>query len=188
MIEGTFVRFGSTDRKATHAKIGEMQLGSKKLSFSTMIYDNKLNNSPYVISNDELSEFLDRINLKSKDKAINANKLLEWELIDINLDELVATNGCMLLKSNPFNYRYIKIGFCDGTNKVNLIHDEEFHGSIIEQYENRIHRIKEILNEGFVHKAIRSRKYSLPEEVIREIMANAIWNGTPFMDIYYKVI
>ena len=174
MIEGTFVRFGSTYRKATHAQIGEMQLGSKKLSFSTMIHNNKLNNSPYLISNDELSEFLDRINSKSKDKPINENKLLEWELIDKNFDELVATNGYMLLNSNPFNYSYIKIGFFDGTNKVNLIHDEEFHGSIIEQYENCIHRLKEILNEGFIFKAVRSRKYSVPEEVIREIMANAI--------------
>lgn len=174
LVEGTYVRFGSTDRKATQSQIDEMKLSTKRLSFSTMTYKDKKNNKPCVVSKEELAQFLVELNQKNVSKNINERKLLEWELLKKHFDELNATNGYMLLTSNPFSYSYIKIGLFEGTNKAKLINEEVFNGDIIKQYVNCVNRIKEIIYEGFEFKAVRQRKYFVPEVVIREIIANAV--------------
>lgn len=172
-IEGTYVRFGSTDRVATQSQKEELVLISKRKSYTGEIYYNS-NNERHLITREELSSFLEMINNKNILKEINEDKLLEWGLIDEIFEENYATNGYMLLKCNPFPYSYIKLGQFKGKTKAGLFYEENITGSIIKQYEDIVEKIKEILNEGYSFKKIRTKNYLIPEEVIREIIANAV--------------
>lgn len=172
IYEGTYVRFESTDRIATQSQVDELKLTSKRLSFSSSIYNT--NNSSHPLSKEELSDFLVQINQKNINKKINLNKLIEWELVVKRFDKNYATNGYMLLTSNPFSDAYIKLGLFQTKNKAKLMNEEIFTGSIIEQYENAVERTKEILNIGFNFQNVRRKEYEMPEVVIREIIANAV--------------
>ncbi len=173
IVEGTYVRFGSTDRVATQSQIEELRLTSIRKSFSGTTYKNE-SNERHEVSEDELSEFLIMVNEKNVLKNINENKLLEWDLIENTFENNFATNGYMLLKNNPFSYAYVKLGIFEGTTKANLKEEKVFAGSIIEQYENVVDSIKDFLHKGYIFRKTRARDYYIPEEVIREIVANAI--------------
>ena len=128
VINGTYVRFESTDRVATEAQIDELKMISKRMSFSNSVYNN--HNRGQALNDGNLSEFINQINQKSENvsKKINFNKLLKWELVVERFDEFYATNGYMLLTSNPFSHAYIKLGLFEGKNKANLIINETFTG------------------------------------------------------------
>ncbi len=138
-----------------------------------MLY-NKTDNNSHIISQAELSQFIKYINQKNILKGVTASKLFEWKLIEKRFNDIYATNGYMLLTSNPFSYSYVKLGLFEGLNKTKLITEEIFSGSIIEQYENAKSRVVEILYKGFELIAVRRKEYLVPEVVIREIIANAI--------------
>lgn len=138
-IEGTYVRFGSTDRVATQSQKEELVLISKRKSYSGEIYYNS-NNERHLITREELSSFLEMINNKNTLKEISEKKLLEWGLIDEIFEEYYATNGYMLLKSNPFPYSYVKLGQFKGETKSDLFYEENITGSIINQYEDTVEK------------------------------------------------
>lgn len=169
---GTYVRFGSTDRIATKSQVYELTLSSERRSFVSELY--KLNNKPKELEKSEVLEFIDMVNSHNVVRDININKLLEWNLIENNFDKYFATKGYMLLTNNPYNYSYIQLGVFDGVNKSNLIHDERINGSIIDQYNKTVDTILDILSKGYLFKKVRKKEYQIPEEVIREIVANAI--------------
>ncbi len=169
---GTYVRFGSTDRIATSSQIFELTMSSERRSFVSELF--KPNNMPKELEKKEIFDFIDEINTYNKGRDININKLLEWNLIENNFEKYFATKGYMLLTKNPFNYSYIQIGVFDGTNKSNLIHDERIAGSIINQYNKTIDSLLDILSKGYLFKRVRKKEYQIPEEVIRELVANAI--------------
>lgn len=168
MYEGCYVRFGSTDRVATNALVHELVLNSKRQSFTSSIYDNN------VVSNKEISEFLSRLNKSNSHKKINIKKLEEWQLIIKQFDDYYASNGYMLLTSNPFPTSVIKLGLFEGTNKARMLDEEIFEGDIINQYDGVIDRILELLSKGFNFSRIRIKEYTIPQVVIREIVANAV--------------
>lgn len=172
--DGTYVRFGSSDRIATQTQIEELRMNKNRASYSGLVYLSN-ENRPYIISEEEIEEFLNYVNIRNESrKVISVHKLLEWRLIINNFDEWHATNGYMLLTTNPFNDSYLKVGIFKGTNKAGLMDEEIFTGSIIKQYEEVVKMVKTILNEGYNFKNVRTKNYLVPEEVIREIIANAI--------------
>lgn len=172
--EGVFVRFGSTDRIATQAQIEELELMGKRTVFSNERYTSLIDQSSYEISKNELNNFLREINSKNVLKEININKLLEWEVILKNFNKYYATNGYMLITSNPFSYAYIRLGVFNGVDKANLYKQNTFEGSLIDQYEAVIDSLKGYLDKGYNFDGVRTKEYVIPEVVIREIIANAI--------------
>lgn len=171
--KGTYVRFSSSDRVATQAQIDELKLKSKRTVFSNDRYMSK-NNEPYELSIGEINEFLDEINKNRRSKKINLSKLLEWEVIFKIFDKYYATNGFMLMNSNPFSYAYIRLGIFRGTDKAKFHDQKSFEGSIIGQYEAVIESLKDILNKGYNLDSVRIKEFAIPEVVIREIVANAV--------------
>lgn len=173
ITDGTYQRFGSTDRVATEAQLNELKFNSKRLHFSNSIYEASDPQSS-LLSEEDVGDFLQVINKKNIIKEITSNKLVEWELITKRFDEHHATNGYMLLTSNPFSYAYIKLGVFDGIDKAKMLHEESFTGSIIEQYNHATKRINEILTKGYDFTSVRRKEYAIPEVVTREIVANAV--------------
>lgn len=169
---GTYVRFGSTDRKATSSQIFELTMSSERRSFVSELF--KPNNIAKELHEKEILEFIDEMNKYTTGRGININKLLEWNLLESSFGKYYATKGFMLLTNNPLNYSYIQIGVFDGINKSNLIHDERIGGSIIDQFNKTIDSLLDILSKGYLFKKVRKKEYQIPKEVIREIVANAI--------------
>lgn len=64
VINGTYVRFESTDRVATEAQIDELKMISKRMSFSNSVYNN--HNRGQALNDGNLSEFINQINQKSE--------------------------------------------------------------------------------------------------------------------------
>lgn len=170
-MKGVFVRFGSTDRLATTSQVLELSMLGQRRSFSSELF--KQNNVPIEIEDMEITKFVNTIN-SQKEKKITIDKQIEWDLIEMTFDKYYATNGFMLLTSNPFGYCYVKIAHFAGTNKSNMVHEEVIKGNIIEQYNNVVDYVLTSLTEGYTFKKVRKQTYDIPEEVVREIVANSI--------------
>jgi len=171
--EGVYVRFGSTDQKATNSQKLELRFKRSKETFTSEIYNK--NNKLIKIDELELSEFLKVVNSQIKsDKEINLNKLLEWNLIKYEFDTLYATNGLMLLKESAFSQSYIKLGVFSGITKSKLMKDYEIKGSIISQYHEAMKILLSELDDGYSFSMLREKKYKVPEIVLREVLSNAI--------------
>jgi len=171
--EGCYVRFGSTDQKATNSQRLELRLNRNNETFTSEIYNK---NAKLVKRDDaEISKFLSFINTQIKSgKSLNENKLLEWKLLRTEFDNVYATNGLMLLTENPFSQSYIKIGVFKGVTKSEIKKDYVINGSIIAQYFEAMKVLLNELEDGYSIATIREMKYKVPEIAIREILANAI--------------
>lgn len=170
---GCYVRYGSTDRLATESERQELLLSRKSTYFSNEIYEDNFNK--VVLNSEEINDFIELINAKIRTKKIiDINKLTEWSLIKTLSKNRVATNGYMLLTSNPFSNGVIRIGVFEGNTKSRLKTEFVIEGSVIRQFEESLNTILEWLEDGFTFEAKREIKYKLPPTAIREILANAI--------------
>lgn len=177
---GIYVRLGSIDRVATIAQIEELKLRSRNLSFSNSVYYD--NNRSVVIPHDDIQELLSRLNTSGRENVVNLNKLLEWQVVLEEFGKTIASNAYMLLTSNPFPNAYIKIGIFGSDNRADLIHEEYFKGSIIDQYIDVTKRIQELLDKGYNFQNQRFKEYDVPEIVIQEIISNAIIHRSYYDD------
>lgn len=171
--DGCYVRYGSTDQKATNSQRMELYYTQINEAFSNKIYER----NGVLFKQDEINidDFITYLNKYSKfNREITNHKLIEWSLLKDNFNEIYATNGLMLLTNNPFNYAYVRIGIFSGYNKTNLIDDFEIKGNLITQYYKTIEFLLEKLKIGYEIKIIREMKYKVPEIALREIIANAI--------------
>lgn len=169
--KSTYVRFGTSDLIATQAQILDMQLNSENLNFTDQIYKRKINKG---LSESDINNFIKKINSINRDKKITLEKTLEWSLVLKEFSTLLATNGYMLLTSKSFPNAYIKIGIFEGKNKAKLLNEDIFEGSIIEQYQEVTKYLQNYFSKGYEFKLQREKMAVIPEEAIREIIANAI--------------
>ncbi len=170
---GCYVRYGSTDQKATNSQRMELYHTQINEAFSNKIYEK--NGVLFKQEEININDFTTYLNKYSKfNREITNHKLIEWSLLKDNFNEIYATNGLMLLTHNPFNYAYVRIGIFSGYNKTNLIDDFEIKGNLITQYYKTIEFLLENLKIGYEIKIIREMKYKVPEIALREIIANAI--------------
>lgn len=170
---GCYIRYGSTDQKATSAQRKELIFNHKNETFTSKLYEKEGNLLKTKDVN--LNDFLIDINKRVKtDKKINQNKLLEWNLVRQKFNEDYITNGLTLLMDNKFNYSYIKIGFFEGVNKTNLINDENITGTIIKQYDETMDFLLKNLKTEYKIGVIREQQYKVPEVALREVVGNAI--------------
>jgi|SRR5690554_1811481 predicted HTH transcriptional regulator len=171
--EGCYIRYGSTDQKATNAQRTELMYNKKNETFTSKLYENK--GKLLKVNEVNINDFLVEINKRVKtDKSISLNKLLEWSLIKQKFNDNYVTNGLILLLDNRFNYSYLKIGFFGGENKTNLIKDENINGTIIEQYDETMKFLLKNLKTEYKFGVLREQQYKVPEVALREVIANAI--------------
>ncbi|CCV63585.1 Predicted transcriptional regulator [Alteracholeplasma palmae J233] len=171
--EGCYIRFGSTDQKASNSQRTELLLNKKNENYTNKIYDEQ--GTLFSLKDIDISAFLLEINNTIKtNKEITINKLIEWNIVKKSFGELYATNGLMLLLGQGFNYSNIRIGFFSGITKSKLIDEITVTGSIIKQYNEVMKILLDKLKTHYKIKTLREQQYKVPEETLREIIANAI--------------
>lgn len=170
---GCYIRYGSTDRLATESERQELLLSRRSLHFSNEIYED--NNKKVILRNEDVIDLIESINSEIQTKKIlDIAKLIEWKLIKNMNKTMYASNGYMLLTSNPFSNGIIRIGVFDGNTKTKLKTEYTIEGSIINQFDESLKTVLHLLDDGFLFESKRDIKYKLPVTSIREILANAI--------------
>jgi ATP-dependent DNA helicase RecG len=170
--KGCYVRYGSTDRLATESERLELVLSKRNTSFTSEIYDKE--GKKEKLTEESINDFLSEINDKVvTKKLIDQSKLNDWNLIKKINGNRFATNGYMLLTTNPFNC-VVRIGVFEGNTKSKLNHEFIIEGSIIKQFDETMEVVLKELENGYLFESKRELKYKLPAVSIREIIANAI--------------
>lgn len=171
--DGCYIRYGSTDQKATNGQREELIFNRKNETYTNKLYEEQGN----LLKTKDLNikDFLIDINKRVKTgKEINLNKLLEWNLIKKNFDETYATNGLVLLMDNKLNQSQIRIGYFSGLTKTKLLDEVTIRGTIISQYDEVMNMLLNKLKTDFKIGIIREQQYKVPEVALREVVANAI--------------
>lgn len=171
--EGCYIRYGSTDQKATNSQRTELMLNRKNETYTNKLYDEQ--GKLLKLSDVNIKDFLIDINKRVKTgKEISLNKLSEWHLLKKNFDETYVTNGLMLLLDNKFSQSHIRIGYFSGLTKTKLLNEITIKGSIISQYDEVMDVLLDKLKTDFKIGVIREQQYKVPEVALREVVANAI--------------
>lgn len=171
--EGCYIRYGSTNQKATNSQRTELMLNRKNETYTSKIYDEQ--GKLFKLSDINIKDFLIDINKRVKtSREINLNKLSEWHLLKKNFGETYVTNGLMLLIDNKFSQSHIRIGYFSGLTKTKLLDEITIRGSIISQYDEAMSLLLDKLKTDFKFNTIREQQYKVPEVTLREIIANAI--------------
>ncbi len=171
--EGCYIRYGSTDQKATNGQRTELMLSRKNENYTSKLYNEQ--GKLIKLSDVNIKDFLIDINKRVKTgKEISISKLLEWRLLKENFNETYVTNGLMLLIDNKFSQSHIRLGFFSGLTKTKLLDEMTIRGSIISQYDEAMSLLLEKLKTDFKFNTIREQQYKVPEVSLREIVANAI--------------
>lgn len=175
--EEVYIRFGSTDRKASQSEIRELQNTALNTSYSSQEFMNeqmkvvKISKKNIEIFLNDLNEIAEKEQIKLE--KIDEKKLIEWKVILKKFQGLVATNGYMLMTNNVFHHARIRIGTF-GKTVVQNKGEKEIVGTILEQYFETMDFLLEKLYLEEEIKTIRKPKYKIPEVTLREILANAI--------------
>lgn len=170
---GCYIRYGSTDQKPTRSQMKEMLYSKRNENFTSKIHER--NGKLSKASESDIKDFLIDINGKVKtNREITIEKLFQWNLVINQFDENYVSNGLMLLLNNEFNNRYVSIGIFDGLTKSKPIKSVQIEGNILNQYKETMKFLLEELKTSYKIRTFREQEYLIPEDTLREIVANAI--------------
>ena len=177
-----YIRQGSTNTIASDEQLRSLFAGSIGGGENQVIEGNIKD----LIDESKIDDYISRTGLKDvhlndireklkKTKAIRGEKVTIFGLVAFGHDHVIG---------DVTNNIYIDFKIFHGTSKVNgedldkIYHDRrEFSGSLIRQFTQAFEYIKSKLpKEAILNKStgLREEQYILPEEALREALANAI--------------
>ncbi len=170
---GTYVRIGSTNRKADQQMIDELSRRSRNISYDSII--------DYALTTESLS--LNILNNYIKRRKIDLSR--EYETFDkIGLAEKTNDHshpsfaGVLFFCDNyieQYSNYFIKLAvFCDTTRKK-IEKQKQFNLPLLSQLENAFEFIKFAIPSSIELKGLKQNiTSSLPSEIVREALINAV--------------
>lgn len=163
---GTYIRIGSTNRKADELMILELERQRRKLSFD------EEENFDYETKNLNLAEIYQEFNKIGKE--VNFHKLTNLKLIKQIQDKDYPVNA-LLIALGIFDNVMVKCARFKGTSMSEFIDKKEFSGNLFGILENAISFLKNHLNLNAKIDALqRKEEYEIPIVALREALLNAI--------------
>ena len=163
---GTYIRVGATNRKASFEHIVELERQRRNIS-----YDEE-ENFEYALETFDLNIIYQEF--KKVDKSCNAQKLKNIKLIKELNGTLMATNALAIVFGKLDNVM-IKCARFKGTSMETFIDKKEFTGNLFTILEESI---KFLQNHLYLNAKIegmrRVEEYEIPLLALREIVLNAI--------------
>ncbi|UYO99142.1 putative DNA binding domain-containing protein [Oceanotoga sp. DSM 15011] len=164
--EGTYIRIGSTNRKAEYENILELERQKRNISYDEeTCYDFKLEDLNYL----ELKK-----RFQDQNKILNKNKMMNLKLIKKEDELYYPTNGFIILLGLQENCS-IKCSRFKGKTMEIFLDKKEYSGNLFEQLENSE---KFILNHIDIYSKIEELQRKdipeIPKVAIREALVNAI--------------
>ncbi len=170
---GTFVRIGSTSRKASREMLDELERQRMKMSFDSVVY--------YETTADEL----DLESFKNEYEKVTGKSLDREHLINIGLfkkdrNRLYPTNAAVLLsdsqvRKQAFPYAKIECARFKGADKRLFLDQQTIEKPIHKLAEPCIDFVKKnIALSSEIGEIYRKDRWEYPLEAVREAITNAI--------------
>ena len=164
--EGTFVRIGSTNRKADELMIQELERQKRKQGFD------EEENVGLELSELDLSIIYDEFNKTGK--KVNLQKLKNLKLIKSEHNKNFPTNA-LLITLGKLDNVVVKCARFKGTSMNEFIDKKEFTGNLFGILENVLSFLKNHLHlSAKIDGLKRKEEYEIPLVAIREALLNAI--------------
>ena len=167
---GTYVRVGSTNRRADAQLIAEMQRFAKGESFDER---------PMPALDSEALDFRVASELFSPVRKLTRRNLDTLRLLTTHQGRSVPTVGGLLLfgqdRLDHFPDAWLQAGRFAGTDKAVIIDQAEFKMSLIQAIEEAIAFVeKHSLHGAVIGRLRRRERWSLPPAAVREAIVNAV--------------
>ena len=167
---GTYVRVGSTNRRADVQLIAEMQRFAKGESFDER---------PMPALDSEALDFRVASELFSPVRKLTRTNIDTLRLLTTHQGRSVPTVGGLLLfgqdRLDHFPDAWIQAGRFAGTDKAAIIDQAEFKMSLIQAIEEAIAFVeKHSLHGALIGRLRRRERWSLPPAAVREAVVNAV--------------
>ena len=167
---GTYVRVGSTNRRADAQLIAEMQRFAKGESFDER---------PMPALDSEALDFRVASELFSPVRKLTRTNIATLRLLTTHQGRSVPTVGGLLLfgqdRLDHFPDAWIQAGRFAGTDKAAIIDQAEFKMSLIQAIEEAIAFVeKHSLHGAVIGRLRRRERWSLPPAAVREAIVNAV--------------
>ncbi|RXJ50433.1 RNA-binding domain-containing protein [Gelidibacter gilvus] len=171
--EGTFIRVGSSNRKATDEIIAELERQKRNTSFDAeLIFDKPLDE----INIESFTAFYE----EKTDEKLEKNTLKKLQLINTYQDEEKATQALVLFSDDPlrnemFPYAKIECARFKGTTTDEFIDQKTIDSNIALQAEAAYDFVLRHINKGATVKGVYTEtRWEYPVIAIREAIRNAI--------------
>ena len=167
---GTYVRVGSTNRRADARLIAEMQRFARGESFDER---------PMPALDSEALDFRVASELFSPVRKLTRTNIDTLRLLTTHQGRSVPTVGGLLLfgqdRLDHFPDAWIQAGRFAGTDKAAIIDQAEFKMSLIQAIEEAIAFVeKHSLHGAVIGRLRRRERWSLPPAAVREAIVNAV--------------
>ena len=171
--EGTFIRVGSTNRKADQVIVEELERKKRNVSFdSELIFDKPA--KILVITSFE-SLYQDKTGEK-----LSVPTLKKLELLKLNHDIEYPTNALLLfsddnLRNHYFHFAKVECARFKGTGSDEFIDQKSITSNIALQAEEAYNFVLRHINQGaFVEGVYTKTRWEYPVKAIREVLRNAV--------------
>jgi ATP-dependent DNA helicase RecG len=164
--EGTYIRIGATNRKATYSNILELERQKRNISFDEEVcYDVDFKTL-------DLSPLYTRF--KKIGKILDEEKLKNLKLIKVENKKIYPTNALRILLGK-FEYCSLKCARFKGITMELFIDKKEYRGDIFSILENAQNFILNHINlKGDIKGLYRTDNYEIPPVALREALVNAL--------------
>lgn len=177
---GTYIRVSGTSRLADEAILKDLELQGNNSSFDEMVcigqkYDEKMAEELCSAVKKYMVEAAGTKREKEAVKDVTVQNLVNWGILKSMEGKLVPTNAFVLLTNNIFPFAKIQCALFKGTERVVFIDKKDFEGPLYEQIEGAYEFVLKHINLGAkINGLIRSDRYELPIEAVREAIVNAV--------------
>ncbi|KGG80396.1 ATP-dependent DNA helicase [Caloranaerobacter azorensis H53214] len=163
---GTYIRIGATNRKASYDNILELERQKRNISF-----DEEIN---YDVDFYSLDISPIRLEFEKVGKQIDMEKLKNLKLIKEENGKIYPTNGLLILLGKYENCT-IKCARFKGKTMDIFLDKKDYNGDLFSQLEKAESFIKNHINlRGEIKGLQRTDTYEIPIEAIREALINAV--------------
>lgn len=171
--DGTFIRVGSTNRKADYAWIEDLRRQSSNISFDTLI-EHQMETQQLDLS--ILKKFLDISQKKMEVKNASFEKLGLAKKSNGKSHPFIG-GALMFSIDYPEHYQsyFLKVTRYHDTSMTNIIDTKEFYPPLQSQLEQAYSACKLFVRKRIEIKSLsRKEEYVIPMSSIRELLINAI--------------
>ncbi len=171
--EGTYIRVGSTNRKADLAIIEELERRKRNVPFDGELVFDK-------VAKDIEIEGFKSVFLEKTGEALSAATLKKLELIKPGQGENYPTNALLLfsddvLRNHYFHFAKVECARFKGTGSDEFIDQKSITSNIALQAEEAYNFVLRHINKGaFVEGVYTKTRWEYPVKAIREVIRNAV--------------
>ena len=176
---GTYVRFGSTTRRAEKIDLAMMEFDSSFYSPDSVRTDN----TTMAEDDDRITELCRKLS-KRKGDEVDVKDLVSLGLLSRSEDRYLPNMAFRLLTDNPYPFATLECARFIGSAETEFSDRTECKGSILSQVDCGIEYIlSKIDKPSVIDGIVRKDMFEIPVAAIREVVLNAVMHRSYMYDL-----